>query len=237
MKVAAIVPAAGKGRRIKSKIEKPYIEFCGKPILAHTLLKLSRNTLITEIVVAVNRKKVDIFRRRIINRFRIKKVRIVIGGRERRDSVFNALRAVSCDIDYILIHDGIRPFITNSLIETSLKQAQRFGASVVAVPVKPTLKYAGKNRRIQHTPDRRAFWEAQTPQVFRRDLIEEAYRRVGRKKINITDDSMLVERMGIRPRLVPGSYTNIKITTPEDLQLAKILCKAQTSTQRRRLCE
>jgi len=231
MKVAAIVPAAGKGRRIKSKIQKPYIELCGKPILAHTLLRLSKNQLITEIIVAVDKRKINTFRRRIIPRFRIKKVRVVSGGRERRDSVFNALKHVSCGIDYILIHDGTRPFITDRLIASSLRAAQRFGAGVIAVPVKPTLKYAKGTSRVQYTPDRRDFWEAQTPQVFRRDIIEKAYRNLGKKKIKITDDSMLVEQLGVRPKLVLGSYSNIKITTQEDLALAKILYRDREVSQ------
>jgi len=225
MKVAAIVPAAGKGSRIKSKIEKPYIELCGKPILVHTLLRLSKNRYITEIVVAISKNRVNDFGRRIINRFGIKKVKIVTGGRRRSDSVFSALKNVSGDMDYILIHDGIRPFITDSLICASLKAACKFGASVVAVPVKPTLKYLGKDRRIKYTPDRKSFWEAQTPQVFRRDLLENSFRKARKEKINVTDDSMLVECSGVRPKVVLGSYSNIKITTQEDLELAKILVK------------
>lgn len=225
MKVAAIVPAAGKGVRIRSKIEKPYLKLCGKPIIAHTLIRLSRNKHICEIVVAVSRRRTSIFKRAIINKYRIKNVKIVSGGRERKDSVFNALKNVSANIDYILIHDGIRPLITNGLIDSSLKAAKRFGASVVGVPLRSTLKYTGKGSYILHTPDRRNFWEAQTPQVFRRDLLEKAYRKAGRRRGNITDDSMLVEQLGVRPKLVPGSYRNIKITTREDLELAKILCR------------
>ena len=224
MRVAAIVPAAGKGRRIKSRIQKPYIKLCGKPILAHTLLRLSSSSLISEVVVAVDAKKVATFKRDIISKFRIKKIKVVSGGKERLDSVYNALQGLSDDIDYVLVHDGIRPFITKDLIKTSLRVAERFGASVVAVPVKPTLKYIGKNGCIKHTPDRRDYWEAQTPQVFRRDLLERAYRKLGRKgKISVTDDSMLVEHLGAKPKIVLGSYSNIKITTQEDLALAKIL--------------
>ena len=224
MRVAAIVPAAGKGRRIKSRIQKPYIELCGKPILAHTLLRLSSSRLISEVVVAIDAKKVATFKRDIISKFRIKKIKVVNGGKERLDSVYNALQGLSDNIDYILVHDGIRPFITVNLIRTSLRAAKRFGASVVAVPVKPTLKYIGKNGCIKHTPDRKDYWEAQTPQVFRRDLLDEAYRRLGRKgRIKVTDDSMLVERLGVKPKIVLGSYSNIKITTQEDLALAKIL--------------
>lgn len=225
MKVAAIVPAAGKGRRLKSKIDKPYIHLYGKPIIAWTLSRLSVNKHISEIIVAVKKEKLAHFKRDIINRFNIKKTRAVAGGRERIDSVYSALREVSKEIDYILIHDGIRPFIAHSLIDASLKAARSSGSSVVAVPVKPTLKYVGRNRYIQYTPDRRDYWEAQTPQVFRRDLIEKAYRKIGRKKINMTDDSMLVEYIGVKPKIVLGSYGNIKITTKEDLELAKILCQ------------
>ena len=222
MKVAALVPAAGKGRRITSRIEKPYIKLYGKPILAHTLLRLSKNRYIDEIIVAVNRKKISKVKREIIRRFKIKKVRVVAGGKERKDSVFNALKNVSSDIDYILIHDSVRPFITDNLIHASLKAAKVSGASVVGVPVLPTLKYRGKDGSIRYTPDRRAFWEAQTPQVFKRELIERSYKKSRKKKLNITDDSMLVEALGIRPKLVMGSYSNIKITTPQDLALAKL---------------
>ena len=223
MKVAAIVPAAGRGKRIRSKIQKPYIELCGKPIIAHTLLKLSKNKSIAEIIVAVNRKSVDKVKRDIIAKFRIKKTKVVAGGKERKDSVFNALRNVSEDVDYVLIHDCARPLVTDKVIIASLKTAQRFNVSVVAVPVKPTLKLIGKNGRISRTPDRRNFWEAQTPQVFKKSLLEKAYKRLGRISASLTDDSMLVERLGVKPKVVLGSYSNIKITTQEDLALAKIL--------------
>jgi len=244
MKVAAIVPAAGKGRRFKSRLDKPYIKLRGRPILAHTLLRLSKNKYITQVIVAVNKNKLKKARREIINKYGIKKTSLVSGGGERKDSVRNALKNISCDIDYVLIHDGIRPFITDDLIESSLKAAQRFGASVVAVPVKPTLKRIDKKGRIVDTPDRKDFWEAQTPQVFKRNLIEKAYatsspipvaeftpskvewlRYGAGRKINITDDSMLVELLGVKPKVVMGSYSNIKITTREDLELAKILSK------------
>ena len=149
----------------------------------------------------------------------------MIGGKERSDSVYNALKAVSKDADYILIHDGIRPFITDKFIESLLKKVSRFNAVVAAVPVKPTLKFVNKNGFIKNTPPRECFWEAQTPQVFRRDLIEKAYKIARKKKITATDDSSLVERIGVKPKIVMGSYSNIKITTKEDLELAKIIIK------------
>lgn len=234
MRVAAIVPSAGKGTRIKSRIEKPYIKINGRPILARTLLRLSRNNNIKEIIVAVSPNRVRKANRDIVDRYGIRKTKVVRGGKERRDSVARALEILSPDIDYVLIHDGIRPFIDNALINACLKAARKFGAVVTGVPVKPTLKIVRKDGRIHYTPDRRDFWEAQTPQVFKRDLIERAYKLVHKctsaqahKKIDITDDSMLVEQLGIKPKIIMGSYSNIKITTDEDLALAKILMRAQ----------
>ncbi len=225
MKVAAIVPAAGAGTRLKSRTQKPYIALGGKPILARTLTALSGNKNITEILVSVSKDKLNKARREIIEKYNIKKTTLVIGGRERSDSVYNALKAVSKDADYVLIHDGIRPFITDKFIESLLKRASRFKAVVAAVPVKPTLKFVDKNGFIKNTPPRECFWEAQTPQVFKRDLIEKAYEAARKKKITATDDSSLVERIGVKPKIVMGSYSNIKITTKEDLELAKIIIK------------
>jgi len=225
MRVAAIVPSAGSGVRLKSKTQKPYIKLGGKPILGRTLMALSENKDITEIWVAVEKDKLVKARREIIKKYKIKKARLVPGGRERGDSVYNALRAVSKGVDYVLIHDGIRPFIKGRLIDAVLKEAYRFGAAILAVPVKSTLKIAGKRGFINNTPDRKCFWEAQTPQVFKRGLIEKAYKSAIKKNIRATDDSMLVERIGVKPKIVMGSYSNIKITTREDLELAKILIR------------
>ena len=235
MRVAAIVPSAGTGARLKSKIQKPYITLGDKPILAHTLIALSKNKNISEIWVSVGKDKLNKARKEIIEKYNIKKARLVIGGKERSDSVYNALKAVSGNIDYVLIHDGIRPFITNELIETLLREASRFRAAVAAVPVKPTLKFAGKDGFIKSTPLRKYFWEAQTPQVFKKDLIEKAYKIARKKKIIATDDSSLVERIGVKPKIVMGSYSNIKITTREDLKLAKLLCANFTMRARHNL--
>ncbi|MDP2980943.1 MAG: 2-C-methyl-D-erythritol 4-phosphate cytidylyltransferase [Candidatus Omnitrophota bacterium] len=225
MKVAAIVPGAGKGARLKSRIQKPYIKLIGKPILARTLIKLSKNKRVKEIILAVAKEKITYAGKKIIDRYNIKNVKLVAGGRSRGDSVYNALKAVSAGIDYILIHDAIRPFITDKLIEALLKAASKCGAAIAGVPVKSTLKIVGKKGFIEDTPSREMYWEAQTPQVFKRALIEKAYKIARQKNIKATDDSMLVEKIGIRPKIVMGSYSNIKITTKEDLELAKILLK------------
>jgi len=222
MRVAAIVPSAGIGVRLRSKIQKPYIELAGKPILGRTLIKLSENKNVKEIILAVAEDKTA-YAGKMVNKYGIKNVRLVAGGRERRDSVYNALKVVSADIDYILIHDAIRPFITDELIESLLRAAYKYGAAIAGVPVKPTLKIVGKNSFIESTPSRNMYWEAQTPQVFKRDLIEKAYKSAIEKNIQATDDSMLAERIGVKPKIVMGSYSNIKITTKEDLELAKII--------------
>lgn len=225
MNVAAIVPSAGSGVRLRSRTQKPYIKLDGKPILARTLTALSENKDITEIWVAVGRGKLIKARKEIIEKYKIKKARLVAGGRERRDSVYNGLRRVSKGVDYVLIHDGIRPFIKAGLIDAVLKESYRSGAAILAVPVKPTLKIAGKRGFVNDTPDRKCFWEAQTPQVFKRELIEKAYKSAIKKNIRATDDSMLVERLGVKPKIVMGSYANIKITTKEDLELARVFLK------------
>jgi len=238
MRVAAIVPSAGAGTRLKSRIQKPYITLGNKPILACTLIALSGNKNINEIWVSVRKDKLNKARRGIIKKYNIKKARVVVGGRTRGDSVYNALKAVSGNADYILIHDGIRPFITDGLIEGLLKEASSFGAAVTAVPVKPTLKITSRDGFIEGTPPRDCFWEVQTPQIFRKDLIEKAYEIARKNNFKATDDSALVERIGVRPKIVMGSYANIKITTREDLELAKILIKkvARCNLKRGVLC-
>lgn len=225
MKVAAIVPSAGIGKRLDSCIEKPYIKLNGKPILAHTLRRLSDNKKISEIIVVVRRDKIEYVANEIVSKYRIRDTIVVAGGRKRQDSVWNGLRKVSKDIGYILIHDGVRPFINNELIDSLLKASVRFKASVLCVPVKPTLKIISKDNLIKWTPDRGIYMEAQTPQVFKRNIIEKAYEMSYKNAIKATDDSMLVEMTGIKPKIVLGSYNNIKITTKEDLELAQILIK------------
>lgn len=222
VKVAAIVPSAGKGKRLKSHIEKPYIGLKDKPILAHTLTALSRNKNIHEIIVAVAKGKIGRIKG-IIKQYRLDKVKFVVGGKERFDSVYNALKAIAPGIDYVLIHDGIRPFIADELIENLIVQVRKFKACILAVLVKPTLKIVDKKRFILSTADRTCYWEAQTPQIFERSLIENAYEKARKKNILATDDSSLVEKLGVKPKIVMGSYSNIKITTQEDLELARAL--------------
>lgn len=226
MKVAAIVAAAGKGERLKSKVHKPFVVLGKEPILLHALRVLDNSNRIGEIIVAAH--QVDIPKARLLlKKARLKKFKdIVAGGKRRMDSVKNGLAAISEDVDYVIIHDGCRPFIDNKMISSVLDAAEIFGAAIVGVPVKPTIKEVEKGNFVAATLKREALVDVQTPQAFRKDILLRAYDRAfaeGVAGADATDDAALVERLGIKVKVVDGSYRNIKITTPEDLRYAKML--------------
>jgi 2-C-methyl-D-erythritol 4-phosphate cytidylyltransferase len=223
MKTVAIVPAAGSGRRLKEIKEKPFVKLRSKPLLWYALEALNNSPHIDKIVLVVAGKFVK-KSRDLVKKYNLKKIEYIVpGGRTRSDSVLNGLNLVDKDTDYVLIHDGVRPFLEKHLIRESLIAARRFGASCVSVPVKPTIKKAKKGY-IENTLKRSILWEAQTPQVFKREVILKAYRNRRLLK-RATDDSSLVEESGYKVRIVTGSYRNIKVTTKEDLILAKALLK------------
>ncbi len=228
MKVTAIVPAAGDGKRCKNRkgVRKPFFNLKGRPILACTLEALAGSAEVDEIIVVVHPE--DIGRAwGVIKKYRLGKIKAVVaGGSTRAASVRNALAAAPEDAHIILIHDGARPFVSKAMIRDSVKSCVRHGASVCAVPAVSTIKTVNKGLTVTGTPDRRAIYEAQTPQAFKKDVIYKAYRNFRTRKA--TDDSMLVERAGHTVKIVPGSYRNIKITTPEDLALAEILLDKKT---------
>jgi 2-C-methyl-D-erythritol 4-phosphate cytidylyltransferase len=221
MKTTAIVVAAGKGVRFKSKEKKPFAKLRRKPVLSYALTAFQRSSLIDDIILAVDRsliKKAG----ELVRRYRINKVKcIAAGGKTRSESVKNSLRRVDNDASLVLIHDGVRPFVSKDLLKKLILAAERFGAAISAVPVKPTIKLSKDGSFVSHTPQRRYLWEAQTPQAFRREVIEKAYRREGR--LTATDDAALVEASGGKIRIVMGDYSNIKITTVEDLKIAEAL--------------
>lgn len=224
MKAVAIVVSAGLGRRLNSKIPKPLITLNGKPILIHTLKNLSKSGLIQEIVVVVNKFYLDIFRKKI-KQFGLSKVKkIVAGGSTRPKSVFNGLKAISKDCDLVLVHDGVRPFVKEELIKQVILAANKFGAAILCAPLKATIKKIDiKKQEVLETVNRDVLREAQTPQAFKRDLILNGYKRI--RNFNFTDDASVLERLGHKIKVVAGSYVNIKITTPEDLSLARIIAK------------
>jgi len=221
--VSAIVLAAGKGSRFYSRKSKVAVLLEGKPVIYYSLSILNRHNKVDEIVVVANSENIKEVSK-IIKRNKFDKVKnIVLGGQERSDSVLMGLRSLNPEAKYVLIHDAARPFISKKMISSLLSAARKYKAAILGVPVKDTIKEVSKSK-VQKTLKRDRLWQVQTPQVFRSSLIFKAYAKRGFSKA--TDDAMLVEKMGGKIRVVKGSYSNIKITTLEDLALAKIMLKS-----------
>lgn len=228
-KCTAIVLSAGRGSRMGTAIQKQYLEVDGRPILYFSLKAFQDSPLIDEIIVVVGEGQEDFVRRGIVERYGIKKVRqIVQGGKERYHSVWNGLQAV--EEGYVFIHDGARPFIDEALIRRAYDCVCVHKACVASMPVKDTIKVVDEQGFVASTPDRNHVWMMQTPQVFTCELVKRAYADLMKKEIaNVTDDAMVVELMSGHPiKLALGSYENIKITTPEDLEIAKIFAKRKS---------
>lgn len=232
-KAAAIVLAAGQGKRMQSKVQKQYLLIQDKPVLYYAL-KTFEESSVKQVILVVGQGEKDYCREQIVEAYGFGKVKAIVeGGRERYHSVYAGLKAIAADIDYVLIHDGARPFLTQAMIARSLEVVQVHDACVVGMPVKDTIKIADRDGFAKETPPRSQVWMIQTPQVFRCDLIREAYTKLMEQEdsfqqqgIVITDDAMVVELLGNCPvKLVEGSYQNIKITTPEDLEIAEIYVK------------
>lgn len=219
----AIVLAAGQGKRMHSKIQKQFMELNGMPVLCYSLRCFQESLLIRDIILVTGEEHVSWCREEIVEKYGFTKVSAVVsGGKERYDSVYEGLR-VCKDTEYVLIHDGARPFIDNGIIERGLMAAAQTGASVVGMPSKDTVKIADAEGNVSETPDRSSVWIVQTPQIFRYPLIYDAYTSILKKEMTgITDDAMVAEHeTGVKIRFSEGSYRNIKITTPEDLVIAE----------------
>ena len=225
-KCTAIVLAAGQGKRMGTKTQKQYLEINGKPVLYYSLSAFEQSSLIDEIVLVVGQGQETYCREQILDPYGIKKVAAIVeGGAERYHSVWKGLQKVTGG--YVFIHDGARPFITEEILDRVYKEVQECKACVVGMTVKDTIKVADANEFVETTPERSKVWLIQTPQVFEAGLVKEAYAKImEQKQTNVTDDAMVVEQMlGNKVKLVKGSYENIKITTPEDLEIAKIFVR------------
>lgn len=222
-KTAAIVLAGGSGRRMNANTKKQYIQIQGKPMLYYALAAFEKSG-VDEITLVVAPGDEQYCQKEIVEKYHLRKVKaITAGGKERYHSVFNGLQ-VLCNIDYVLIHDAARPFLTQEIITQTMECVKQYQACVVAVPSKDTIKISDESGFVQTTPPRRFVWNIQTPQAFSFSLIWEAYQKLFsmeeslREKLEITDDAMAVEQtMHVPIKLLHGSYDNIKITTPEDL--------------------
>ena len=284
--VTAIVLAAGRGTRMGTKIQKQYLDLCGKPVLYYSLHAFQESPLIDEILLVTGEQEIEYCRKEIVEKYQLTKVRkilaggaerylcgkpvlyyslhafqesplideillvtgeqeieycrkeivekyqltkvrkILAGGAERYLSVWNGIQAAE-NKGCLFIHDGARPFVDEEMIERVYEQVQKEKACVVGMPVKDTIKIADEKEYVQTTPDRSTVWMIQTPQVFSYDIVKGAYEMLMREQqISVTDDAMVVEQMLNHPiRLVYGSYENIKITTPEDLEMAEVFLK------------
>lgn len=226
-KITAIVLAAGSGSRMKSKTKKQFMEIKGKPVIWYSLFEFEKSR-VDEIILVTGKEDIDYCKKEIVEKYNLKKIKnVVAGGSERYESVYNGLKEVTGNI--VLIHDGARPLINNEIIERSIEGTIKSDACVVGVPVKDTIKRANKEGYIIDTPNRSELWITQTPQSFKTDLVKMAYKKMkgelekGNTTLNITDDAMVVEEFTTNQvRFVQGDYKNIKVTTPEDIDIAEL---------------
>ncbi|WP_035355787.1 2-C-methyl-D-erythritol 4-phosphate cytidylyltransferase [Acetobacterium malicum] len=218
---SVIIPAAGLGRRMNASISKQYLQLNGKPILAYTLDAFENCPLIDEIILVINPDELELCEEQVIGTYPYTKVKLVAGGNTRQESVYAGLKAANPQTRIVLIHDGARPLIRESVIRRSIEETIKHRATVVGVPAKNTIKVINEDGFVEHTPDRNYLVEIQTPQTFDYDLIREAHQKALASGVAGTDDAFLVEWLKIPVKIVVGDYTNIKITTPEDLTIAE----------------
>lgn len=236
----AVVLSAGQGKRMGASIQKQYMELYERPIIYYSLKVFQDSEIIDNIVLVVGKGQESYVRRDIVERYGITKVKAIVpGGRERYDSVWQGLKAISRGMmseeenvlaadGYVFIHDGARPFVDEPMLRRGYEVVERYGACVAGMPSKDTVKLVDDETFAKETPEREFVWAVQTPQIFDTSLIMEAYSKLMQEdNIKVTDDAMVVEQMTNTPvKLFEGSYENIKITTPEDLDIAKVfLCR------------
>ncbi|HMM23141.1 MAG TPA: 2-C-methyl-D-erythritol 4-phosphate cytidylyltransferase [Selenomonadales bacterium] len=229
----AIIAAAGSGRRMGGDTNKVFIPLAGRPTLEYSIRALAACASIeTLIVVAAAGEEADIAQ--VLREGMIGKPwKIVTGGSERQYSVANALRAIPADSDIVVIHDGARPLAGPESVEEAITAAAEFGAAVVAVPLKETVKTVDDAGFVARTLDRSIIWSIQTPQAFRASVLKQAYQAAERAGALATDDAALVEQIGGKVKIVRGSYRNLKVTTPEDLIIAEALLGKEANGMQR----
>lgn len=207
--------------------KKQFLLLGGVPLIVHTLEIFQSNSLITEIILLIPNNEIDYCKKEIVSCNRFTKLKkIVSGGEKRQDSVFNGLKWVSPEIDIIVVHDGVRPFLTKELLETTITEAQKKGAAIVAIPIKDTLKEISGQGIVGKGINRDLLWRIQTPQAFKKEIIVRAFEKAGQDNFYATDESTLVTRLGAPVYVVSGSELNIKITTPEDLILGESILQS-----------
>lgn len=224
-KFAAILPAAGKSSRFgHSQYKKPFASLAGRAVWLHAAERFLNRDDTRQVILVISAEDREYFQFKFGANVAVLGIQVVEGGAERAESVEKALALVKPDVDFVCIHDAVRPCLADVWVDRIFAAAEESGAAIVAVSVSGTLKRVGKDKTIEETVSRDHLWEAQTPQVFRRELLLEAYAK--RAGFVATDDAQLVERIGHPVKVVPGSPINLKITTQEDLRLAEQALKA-----------
>lgn len=227
MRVNAVIVAAGEGKRMGGGTSKPFLSVGGQPLIVRTLARFVESRTVQKIIVVAAQEEIARCENLVRSHPRLsgKEYLFQPGGARRQDSVSQGLMRLDADCEVVVIHDGARPLVSPSLIDRCVEAAWKDGAVVVGIPVRDTIKIVSSDRHIQETPARDSLWEIQTPQVFRAEIIREAYSRAVREGTEATDDAMLVERLGRRVTLLEGDRTNIKITVPEDLVFVEVLLR------------
>jgi 2-C-methyl-D-erythritol 4-phosphate cytidylyltransferase len=223
---AVILPAAGKSSRFRDKEKKPFTNLDGRAVWLRSVELFVARSDVVQCIIVVAPEDQEMFRRRYQANLVFMNVEIVSGGAERFESIANALAAVKPEVDFVAVHDAVRPCLAEGMISAVFNKAEETGAALLAVRLADTLKEADDKACVKQTLSRRGLWLAQTPQVFRRDWLVEAYAKRGQLGKDITDDAQLVEAAGHTVHLVEGAATNIKITTRADLTLAEAILKA-----------
>ena len=222
---AAVIVAAGKGKRMGTEISKQFLPLRGKEILAHTVEKFEHAENIRDIVLVTGQDSLQDVRDMAQEYGWQKIISVVAGGKERQDSVWNGLLAISEDTEIVLIHDGVRPFVTEDILNLSIETAVEMGGCVAGVPAKDTIKVCNSENISVDTPDRSTLWQIQTPQTFQKERIVKAYKQAKDAGFIGTDDASLAEYGGYPVKVIMGSYRNIKITTQEDLLIGEAFLK------------
>ena len=224
---AVILPAAGKSSRFKGKEKKPFVALDGRPVWVHSAGLFVTRSDVKQILIVIAPEDLDKFKDRFAANLMFMNIQVIAGGAERFESVANALAHLAPEVDFVAVHDAVRPCTPGPVIDAVFQAAEKGGAALPGVPVADTIKQVNNALEVEATLSRSGLWLAQTPQVFRRDWLEEAYRRRAEARGTITDDAQLVEALGHRVRIVPGALENIKITTGDDVVMAERFLKSR----------
>lgn len=215
--VAVILVAGGIGSRMQSAVPKQYLQIKSRPIADYSFALFTSMPEVSEIVVVCAKEYQSYFQ----NADNKLTITFAEPGLRRQDSVYNGLQAIQTDASIICVHDAVRPCINSHLVRRVIQAAKEYGAATAAMPLKFTLKQSDENGFVQKTLDRSSLWEIQTPQVIKRALLEKGFEKANREQITVTDDVSLIELLGHPVKLIEGSYSNIKVTSPEDLVICE----------------